>query len=72
MAECEYLDRCLFYNDKMKDSKGLGSIFKKKYCLAGDKNCARYIVCKKLGQPAVPIDLFPNMHDRAKKLIAGK
>jgi hypothetical protein len=71
MAECECLAGCPFFNDRMKDTDGLGAIFKKKYCLGSFAECARYMVFKKLGKPAVPADLYPNMHERAEKILAG-
>jgi hypothetical protein len=71
MADCECLKGCIFFNDKMKDTEGLGAIYKKKYCLGDSTQCARYMVFKKLGKPNVPATLYPNMQDRAKALIAG-
>ena len=69
MAECECLKGCPFFNDKMKDSEGMGAIYKKTYCLGNNTQCARYIVFKKLGKPAVPDSLYPNMVDVAKKIV---
>jgi hypothetical protein len=71
MAKCECIAGCLFFNDKMKDSSGMGSIYKKKYCEGSNANCARYMVFKKLGKPAVPENLYPNMVDRANKILQG-
>ncbi len=70
MAECELLGGCLFFNNKMPDTSGLGAIYKKKYCLGDNSECARYIVAKKLGRDKVPTDLYPNMKDRANEIIA--
>ena len=72
MAECECLNGCPFFNDKMKDTNGLGVLFKKKYCRGDNSECARYMIFKKLGKPSVPVDLYPNMHERAKKILIGK
>ena len=72
MTDCECLGGCPFFNDKMPDNNGLGSIFKKKYCKGDNLKCARYAVFKKLGKPAVPKDLYPNMMDVAQSIIAGK
>lgn len=69
MAECECLAGCPFFNDKMKDTEGIGAIFKKKYCLGDNSQCARYIVFKALGKANVPPDLYPNMYDRAAKIL---
>ena len=71
MAMCECLGGCLFYNDKMKNKDSLAAIYKKKYCEGDNKQCARYTVFKKCGKAAVPSDLFPNMMDKAKKIIAS-
>ena len=72
MAKCECLDGCPFFNDKMKDTEGIGAIYKRKYCLGDSSICARHIVFKKLGKAAVPSNLYPNMLDKAKEIIAGK
>lgn len=69
MSKCECLPKCPFFNDKMKDNKGLAGIYKKKYCLGDNSNCARYMIFKKLGRDRVPADLYPNMHERAKKIL---
>ena len=72
MANCECLNGCPFFNDKMKDTEGIGAIFKRKYCLGNNAECARYMVFKKLGRSRVPSNLYPNMHDQAKQIIAGQ
>ncbi len=69
MADCECLRGCPFFNDKMKPQEGLGAIIKRKYCLGDNSKCARFMVFKKMGKPAVPDDLYPNMVDRAQKII---
>ena len=69
MAQCECLPGCPFFNDKMPDSTGLGKIYKDKYCLGDSANCARHLVMKALGKPAVPANLYPNMRDLALNLI---
>ena len=70
MAKCECLAGCPFFNDKMKETKGLGAIYKKKYCMGDNSKCARYAVFLKLGKSGVPADLYPNMHERAKDILA--
>lgn len=69
MENCELLEGCLFFRDKMPMEYGLGALYKKKYCLDDNTNCARYMVAKALGREKVPVDLYPNMPDRAKELI---
>jgi len=72
MAECELLKGCIFFNDKMKVSDELAEMYKQRFCLGDNSKCARYTVFKKLGRENVPADLFPNMFERAKKIMAGK
>jgi hypothetical protein len=67
--KCEKLEKCPFYNEKMPIDKGVGAMYYKKYC-EGDKTiCARYMVATTVGPHAVSLDLYPNMVDRAKKII---
>ncbi len=66
---CEYLEQCLFYNDKMPMGQGIGSIFKKKYCEGNRDICARYLLLNALGPSAVPNILYPNMLDTAREII---
>jgi len=72
MADCELLAGCLFFNDKMKVNETIGSIYKKWYCLKDNSTCARYKIFEKFGREAVPIDLFPNMIDRANEILSGE
>ena len=69
MAQCECLPGCPFFNDRMPDTTGLGKIYKNKYCLGENTSCARHMVMKALGKPAVPPNLYPNMRDLAQNLI---
>jgi len=69
MAVCECRGGCPFFNDKMQDTEGLGLIYKKKYCMGDKSKCARYMIFRKLGKPAVPKDLYPNMQARAQQIL---
>lgn len=54
----------------MDMDSGLGSLYKKRYC-EGDKTmCARYMIATTLGPDYVTNNIFPNMTDLAKKMIA--
>lgn len=66
---CENLKGCPFYNDKMDIESGLGKLYKRNYCEGDKTSCARYIVGSKLGKENVPVDLYPNMHERAEKIL---
>lgn len=69
MAMCEKLSKCPFYQGQMSMDSGIGSMYKKKYC-EGDKTiCARYIVATTLGPEFVSPTLYPNMNDKAKKIL---
>ena len=69
MKACELLKNCPFFNAKMKDMPAASELFKKKYCLNNNSECARYLVYKAMGREKVPIDLFPNQKDVAISLI---
>lgn len=66
---CEKLEQCPFYNDKMPIESGLGRLYKKNYCEGDKTKCARYIVVTTLGKEYVPENLFPNMIDKARSII---
>ena len=70
MAKCECLEKCPFFNDKMQDTPATANMMKSKYCLGNFEECARYMVFKALGREKVPTNLFPNMRDKAKAIIA--
>lgn len=70
MANCELIDKCLFFNDKMRNMPGTAEMFKKKYCIENNSYCARHIVVKAMGREKVPPNLFPNQVDEAKRLIS--
>lgn len=67
--KCENLEGCIFYNDKMDIESGLGKMYKQRYCEGDKTQCARYIIATNIGKQKVPADLYPNMHDRAKKIL---
>ena len=70
MATCEKLAKCPFYQGKMSMESGLGSMYKKKYCEGDKTTCARYMVATQLGPEYVTENLYPNMADAAKKILA--
>jgi hypothetical protein len=71
VADCECVGGCIFFNDKMANMPAVAEVMKKRFCKADFSQCARFMVFKKLGKPAVPPDLFPNQADRARELLAG-
>ena len=70
MATCEKLSKCPFYQGKMDMDSGIGSMYKKKYCEGDKTTCARYMVATTVGPDFVTNNLYPNMLEQAKKIIA--
>lgn len=66
---CEKLTACPFYNDKMPMDGGIGKIYKTRYCEGDNSKCARYRVSTEIGKEFVPANLYPNMFERAEKII---
>ncbi len=69
MAECELIQSCMFFNDRMAHMPVMTNVYKEKYCKCGNENCARFVVFKNLGRDAVPKNLFPNQFDTANEII---
>ncbi|MCW9066464.1 MAG: hypothetical protein OQJ78_09220 [Ignavibacteriaceae bacterium] len=71
MANCELIEKCVFFNDKMGNMPGTAEMFKIKYCKEDNSYCARHMVVKAVGREKVPPNLFPNQTDEAKRLISA-
>ncbi|MBN1648272.1 MAG: hypothetical protein JW874_09580 [Spirochaetales bacterium] len=69
MADCECLPGCPFFNDRMGSKPATADLYKMQYCKSDFETCARYMVFKALGKPAVPGDLYPNQKDRATEIL---
>ncbi|NCB30056.1 MAG: hypothetical protein EOM66_01450 [Clostridia bacterium] len=69
IMQCEKLEKCPFYQQKMPMDSGLGAIYRQNYCESNKEKCARYLVAAKLGAQNVPVDLYPNMQLRAEEII---
>ena len=67
---CEKLQKCPFYQGKMDINKGIGAMYKARYCEEDKTKCARYIVATQLGAEFVTNNLYPNMIEKAKRLLA--
>ena len=70
MADCELIEKCLFFNDKMGNKPSTAEM-KKKYCKGDHSVCARYMVVEAMGREKVPPNLFPNQADEAKRIISA-
>ncbi len=71
MTDCELLEKCIFFNDKMANMPGMAALYKRQYCQGDNSGCARYIVFQALGRERVPADLFPNDVERAEQIVAS-
>ncbi|HEY3375657.1 MAG TPA: hypothetical protein VGK02_11455 [Candidatus Aquicultor sp.] len=71
MAGCEFIEKCIFFHDQMDVMPSAAYIFKQVYCKGDNIGCARYIVAAALGREKVPRDLFPNMSEHAREIIAA-
>lgn len=70
MSSCSLLEKCIFFRDKMPIESPVGAMYKRKYCQGQHAICARYKVAQAIGRENVPTDLYPNMFERAEKIIA--
>ena len=69
MADCELIQGCLFFNNKMKDMPATAEILKARYCKSDFMVCARHRVFKALGRPKVPPDLYPQQSEMVDEII---
>ncbi len=67
MADCERLEMCPFFMDKMQATPNIASLLKQTYCRTDKTQCARYQVIKVGMTP--PTDLLPNDSERAQKIL---
>lgn len=71
MAECRFLVQCPFFAGRMEAMRGVTDLMRAKYCRGDASRCARYQVRTALGPGTVPLDLYPNQHERASQLIGA-
>ncbi len=69
MSDCILIETCIFFNEKMEKYPSTVDVMKIHYCKNNKSKCARYKVFKALGRENVPIGLFPDQIDVAKKII---
>jgi hypothetical protein len=55
----------------MQHMPAIAAGLKKRFCLNEFETCARYMIFRKLGKPAVPADLYPNQRTRAEGILAS-
>jgi hypothetical protein len=71
MADCKFLEKCIFFNDQMPTMPSTAEMFKEHYCKDVHQECARFMVATQLDRTKVPKDMFPNEQERAVALIKG-
>ena len=69
MTDCEFLKKCLFFNDKLENMPKAADMMKETYCQWRYTECARYKIANVLGKSAVPHDVFPSDDRRATKIL---
>jgi hypothetical protein len=69
MTDCEWLAKCPFFNDKLKNMPTASDTMKNMYCRWNFAKCARYKVAVILGKKKVPTDLFPGDSHRADVIL---
>ena len=69
MTDCEFLKKCMFFNDKLKNMPTASGMMKKMYCKWNHAKCARYRIAIALGKSAVPDDMFPGDQLRANEML---
>ncbi len=67
MEVCEKLEKCPFFNGQVPMPESIASSMKERYCLKDKTLCARYMVAS-AGKP-VPLGLYPNQVDKARKIL---
>ncbi len=70
MAECEFIEKCPFFNDRLENKAVAIEDFKIRYCRENNLNCARYMVANALGKEKMPPNLYPHEKEVAYLLIA--
>jgi len=69
MTDCEYLEKCPFFNDKLEKMPKASDMMKKIYCRWDYTRCARYSIAITMGKSKVPDDLFPGDNHRANEML---
>jgi hypothetical protein len=53
----------------MAEMPSMAEIIKQRYCRGSNVHCARHMVFRTLGRPAIPKDLYPSQVERAEEII---
>ena len=69
LEKCELLSNCALFKYKISNYEGYYVEVKKKYCNGNKSDCARYKIFKVLGSEKIPLDLYPDDHVEAERII---
>jgi len=69
MTDCEFLEKCPFFNDKLTNMPTASDMMKKMYCKWNHTKCARFKIATTMGRSAVPNNMFPSDTLRADELL---
>ena len=70
MTECEFIEKCPFFNDALDTKPDTVEEMKVKYCKSNNLNCARYMIATAVGKEYIPDDLYPDQKMQAYAVIA--
>ena len=70
MGDCEFIERCPFFQGKLAEKPVEIEELKIKYCKGNNLNCARYMIAQAAGKEKMPPDLYPDDKVIAYQVIA--
>lgn len=70
MAECEFIEKCPFFNGQLAEKPVEIEKLKEDYCRTNNLHCARFVIAMALGKEKLPPELYPHEKEIAYKLLA--
>lgn len=70
MSECEFIEECPFFQDKLVEKPVEVEELKEKYCRNNNLNCALYMIAQAVGKEKIPPHLSPDEKTIAYQIIA--
>ena len=70
MGDCEFIEMCPFFQDKLAEKPVEIEELKEKYCRKNNLNCARFMIAQAVGKEKMPPDLYPDEKTIAYQVIA--
>jgi hypothetical protein len=69
MEKCGRIESCGFFKTVITEMPTVSQMIVRRYCHGDYESCARLTVFGRLGSGAVPNNLAPNDHERARRII---